>query len=162
MIILKETNLYAMKITTNSRYSLRIMIDLCLHSEQGPVFRQAIAERQDIPSEYIAQLCRRLVKAGLIRSVKGPGGGYLLAKPAAEITAAEIYRSVEGSISPRFCTQRQKAAASPCKRIESCPTHLLWEQLSRIMASYLDSVTLQDLCNSAKALENRQLAFIED
>jgi len=142
-----------MKITTNSRYSLRIMIDLCLHSDQGPVLRQDIASRQDISNKYLAHLCRSLVKAGLIRSVKGPGGGYLLAKSAAEITAADIYRAAEGEISPLFCSSAQDSGLTTCRRIESCVAHLLWEQLSVSMASFLDSVTLQDLCNSANTLQ---------
>jgi len=142
-----------MKITTNSRYSLRIMIDLCLHSDQGPVLRQDIAARQDISNKYLAHLCRSLVKAGLIRSVKGPGGGYLLAKSATEITAADIYRATEGEILPLFCSSAQNSRLTSCRRIESCAAHLLWEQLSASMASFLDSVTLQYLCNSANTLQ---------
>jgi DNA-binding IscR family transcriptional regulator len=81
-----------------------------------------------------------------------------LSKSAAEITAADIYRAAEGDISPSFCSSTQHSGHTKCRRIDTCTAHLLWEQLSVSMTSYLNSITLQDLCNSANTLQARYSA----
>ena len=141
-----------MRLSTRGRYAVRAMVDLALHEDQGPVPRRDIAERQEISAHYIEQLFVRLRKAGLIESVKGPGGGYILAHSAERIKAGDIIRTVEGPIALARCVALQREAA--CPRIDNCVTHLLWKRLSERVAEVLDSVTLKDLCDQAHELAN--------
>jgi Rrf2 family protein len=126
------------------------MVDLARHADgDEPVLRQEIAERQDISADYVAQLFRPLQKTELVEGVKGPGGGYRLARDAAEITAGDVVRAVEGPIAVVHCTLPEDDS---CDRVEGCATHLLWTRLSAVMTEFLDSVTLQDLRDEAEQL----------
>ncbi len=140
-----------MRLSTRGRYALRAMVDLALHADEGPVLRSDIAERQEISAHYIEQLFVKLRRAGFIESVKGPGGGYLLAKSAEQIKAGDIIRTVEGPIALVHCVAPHQETT--CHRADSCVTHLLWERLSDKVAEVLDSVTLKDLCDQARELE---------
>jgi Rrf2 family cysteine metabolism transcriptional repressor len=138
------------RISTRGRYALRAMVDLALHADGEPILRQEIAERQDISADYVAQLFRPLHKAGLVKGVKGPGGGYRLAQDAAEITAGDVVRAVEGPVAVVHCASPEDDS---CDRAAGCATHLLWSRLSAVMTEFLDSVTLQDLCDEARQLQ---------
>jgi len=127
------------------------MIDLALHADKGPVLRSDIAERQEVSADYIEQLFVKLRKAGLIQSVKGPGGGYTLATSAEEIRAGDIIRTVEGPIALVHCVASQQEDA--CPRVDSCVTHRVWKRISDKVTGVLDSVTLKDLCDQARELE---------
>ena len=129
---------------------MRAMVDLALHAEGGPVPRSDIAQRQEISAHYIEQLFVKLRKAGLVRAVKGPGGGYTLARKAEDIRAGDVIRAVEGPIALVYCVDPQNGR--PCHRMPRCVTHLLWRKLSKEMARVLDSVTLKDLCEQAREL----------
>jgi len=139
-----------MQISTKGRYALRAMIDLSLHTDQGPVLRKDIAERQEISSHYIGQLFVTLRKAGFIESVKGPGGGYVLAQDADKIRAGDIIRTVEGPIALAQCVGPDPEKA--CHRMDGCVTYLLWKRLSETIEEVLDSVTLKDLCDQARGI----------
>lgn len=139
-----------MRLSTRGRYALRAMVDLALQTD-GPVPRRDIAGRQEISTHYIEQLFVRLRRAGFIKSVKGPSGGYILAKDADQIRAGDIIRTVEGPIALVHCVTPQQEPA--CHRADSCVTHLLWQRLSNKVAEVLDSVTLKDLCDQARELE---------
>ena len=140
-----------MRLSTRGRYALRAMIDLALHADEGPVLRRDIAERQEISAHYIVQLFVKLRRAGLIESVRGPGGGYILAQSADQIKVGDIIRTVEGPIALVHCVAPQQETA--CHRVDNCVTHLLWKRLSDKVAEVLDSVTLKDLCDQARELE---------
>jgi Rrf2 family protein len=127
------------------------MVDLALHSEGGPVRRVDIAARQEVSTHYIEQLFVKLRKAGLIRSVRGPGGGYLLAQGPADVTVGDIIRVVEGPIALVHCVGHEPD--SSCPRADACVTHLLWRRLSDRVAAVLDAATLQDLCDEARELQ---------
>jgi len=129
---------------------LRAMVDLVLHADRGPVPRSDIAKRQEISAHYIGQLFVKLRRAGLIHTVKGPGGGYILARNPEEISAGDVIRAVEGPIALVYCVEPQNRP--PCHRMPCCVTHRLWKRLSREMAEILDSVTLKDLCEQAREL----------
>ena len=139
-----------MRLSTRGRYALRAMVDLALHAEGGPVPRSDIAQRQEISAHYIEQLFVKLRRAGLICAVKGPGGGYTLARKAEDIRAGDVIRAVEGPIALVYCVDPQNRR--PCPRMPRCVTHLLWGRLSKEMARVLDSVTLKDLCEQAREL----------
>ena len=138
-------------ISTRGRYALRAMVDLALHSDDDPVARRDIAERQGISADYVAQLFRQLGEADLLEGVKGPGGGYRLARDATEIRAGDVVRAVEGPLALVHCVVQEDEI--PCKRVDRCATHLLWKRLSQVMTEFLDSVTLQDLCDEARKLQ---------
>lgn len=144
-----------MRLSTRGRYALRAMIDLAMHANGGPVLRSDIAERQEISADYIEQLFVKLRRAGLIESVKGPGGGYILAQSADQIRAGDIIRTVEGPIALVNCVAPQQGDS--CSRVNSCVTRLLWKKLSDKVAEVLDSVTLKDLCDQAREVQAREL-----
>ena len=136
-----------MRFSTVGRYALRAMIDLALHSAQGPVQCKDIAERQEVSDQYLSQLFLKLRRAKLVRSVRGPGGGYVLARDAARISAGDVLRAVEETLDPVFCVDRD--AQTTCHRVDGCPTHWLWAQLGEAIHQVLDSVTISDLCQHA-------------
>jgi len=145
-----------MRLSTRGRYALRAMIDLALHTDGGPVLRSDIAERQEVSAHYIEQLFVKLRRAGFIESVKGPGGGYMLAKSTDQMRVGDIIRTVEGPIALVHCVAPQQEEAT-CPRVDSCVTHLLWQRLSDKVAEVLDSVTLEELCDQALELKARGL-----
>ena len=133
-----------MRLSTLGRYALRAMVDLAMHQGQGPVLRKEIAERQELSSNYLAQLFAKLGRAGLVNSVFGPGGGYVLAKDAAEISAGDVLRAVDESLAPVFCVDCDQDET--CHRAESCLTRPLWLRLGEQLTETLDSITVADLC----------------
>jgi Rrf2 family protein len=138
-----------MRLSTVGRYALRAMVDLASHADQGPVLCQAIAERQEVSEQYLAQLLGKLRRAGLIDSVRGPGGGYLLAKEPAQISASDVLRAVDEILEPVYCVDDD--AESACHRADGCPTHRLWMRLGSAIAEVLGSVTLAELCDNSLA-----------
>jgi len=149
-----------MRLSTKGRYAVRAVVDLALHVNQGPVTREEIAVREEISADYLARLFAKLVKAGLISSVKGPGGGYFLAQSAPSITAGDIIRAVEEPLAPVYCVNAK--AAKTCHRVDGCVTHLLWERLGDRIRELLDSVTLEDLCEQAQQIQSQRNANLED
>ena len=107
-----------MQITTRGRYALRAMLDVALHTEGGPVSRRDIAVRQEVSADYVAQLFRGLSAAGLVLGVKGPGGGYRLARDAGLIRVGDIVRAVEGPIAMTRCVL--PSCEPPCYRADGC------------------------------------------
>jgi len=143
-----------LRVSTRGRYALRAMVDVGLHESIGPVLRHEIARRQELSANYVAQIFRELSAAKLLRGVRGPGGGYVLAKPPAEIRAGDVIRAIEGPIALVHCVQ--EVDATPCSRIESCVTHRLWNRLSTTIEEILDSTTLQDLIDESRNLLARK------
>ena len=139
-----------MRLSTKGRYALRAMLDLALHADEGPISREDIARRQEISAFYLAQLFNKLSKAGLALSVKGPGGGYVLARCPEEISVGDIIRAVEGPIALVHCVVPEDETA--CPRAEGCVARLLWKRLSKEVAELMDSITLKDLCEQAMEL----------
>ena len=138
------------RISTRGRYALRAMVDLAQRADEGTVLRRELAERQELSADYMAQLFRRLGAAGLVDGVKGPGGGYRLARGAETISAGDVVRAVEGPIAVAHCVE--PGDEPTCNRVDRCVARPLWKRLSEVMAEFLDSVTLQDLCDEARQL----------
>lgn len=141
------------RISTRGRYALRAMVDLAQHGGDGPVLRQELAERQEISADYVAQLFGTLQAAGLVEGVKGPGGGYRLARDPAKITAADVVQAVEGPLAVVHCALPGPNEEPACDRVDRCVTHLLWKQLSEAMKGVLNAVSLEDLVHQADLLE---------
>jgi Rrf2 family iron-sulfur cluster assembly transcriptional regulator len=103
-----------------------------------------IAARQEVSQLYLSRLFLKLTRAGLVDSVKGPGGGYVLARDAAQIRASDVVAAVDEILDPVFCVDRGQEPA--CSRAEGCPTHWLWARLGDAIHEVLDAVTLAELC----------------
>jgi len=134
-----------MKISTRGRYGLRALIDLALNQEDKAIPLREISEREKISEQYLEQLFASLRKAGVVSSVRGAHGGYLLNRDPAEITAGDVIRILEGPIRPVNCI----ADDFNCEQEEECVTHELWGILSEQIEGVLDSYTLADLMEEA-------------
>jgi Rrf2 family protein len=130
-----------MKISTKGRYSLRMMLDLAVHGDNGPVPLRDVARRQEISDKYLEQLAMALCHGGLISSVRGANGGYLLTREKSAYTVGEILRLMEGDLGMVPCVNDE----STCSRVETCVTHEVWQQVSSAVADVVDNITLEDL-----------------
>ncbi|HOV80231.1 MAG TPA: Rrf2 family transcriptional regulator [Bacillota bacterium] len=140
-----------MKFSTRARYGLRAMVDLASnYSPDEPMPLAQVAERQGISEGYLEQLMTFLRKGGLVRSVRGAQGGYLLAREPARITAGEIIRCLEGPLSPTDCVNEEDPGM--CGRADACVTRILWEKVRDSVASVLDNTSLEDLCRDAEKI----------
>ena len=140
------------RISTRGRYALRAMLDVAQNDGNGPVARQEIADRQEISADYVAQIFRHLQSAGLAEGVKGPGGGYRLARDAARITVGDVVRAVEGPVALVECAMAEGEQNPCCERADRCVAHLLWTRISEAVTDMLNAVTLQDLADQAELL----------
>ena len=131
-----------MKISTKGRYALRLMLDLALASPGEPVPLRDVAQRQEISDKYLEQIVTPLSRAGLVRSVRGAGGGYLLTRAPSAYTVGEILRPLEGSLAPVSCLAQ---GAAPCRRMSSCRTYDMWKGLDDLIEDYFGKITLADL-----------------
>jgi Rrf2 family iron-sulfur cluster assembly transcriptional regulator len=129
-----------MRLTTKGRFAVTAMLDLALHSHNGPVTLSGISDRQKISLSYLEQLFGKLRRGALVESVRGPGGGYNLARPAERVTVADIIRAVEEPIDSTACGGREN-----CHESQRCMTHELWENLNATVYTFLHSVTLAQL-----------------
>ncbi len=145
-----------MRLTTKGRFAVTAMIDLALREDGGPVTLAGIAGRQSISLSYLEQLFGKLRRHGLVTSVRGPGGGYCMAKPLPEVTVADIIVAVDEPLDATQCGGKQN-----CHDEQRCMTHDLWTNLNRRMYDYLDSVTLASLVEQQHARE-ANIAIVKD
>ncbi len=137
-----------MQISTRGRYGLRAMVDLAMHTQEGPLALRVIAERQGISESYLEQVFTSLRKAGLVRASRGAQGGYELVRKAVEITAGDVLRALEGPIAPVLCVESEPFAKQ-CEREKECITRQFWQDLKDTIDRFLDATTLQDLADRA-------------
>ncbi|GAA0857041.1 Fe-S cluster assembly transcriptional regulator IscR [Aliiglaciecola litoralis] len=142
-----------MKLTSKGRYAVTAMLDVALHSRRGPVSLADISERQEISLSYLEQLFSRLRRENLVQSVRGPGGGYKLGRPAEDIAVGEVIKAVDESVDATRCQGN-----SDCQGGERCLTHSLWHDLSERISHFLDSITLGELMakQDVKVVAGRQ------
>ena len=129
-----------MRLTTKGRFAVTAMIDVAMHNGKGPVTLAAVSERQKISLSYLEQLFGKLRRHGLVDSVRGPGGGYNLARDATAVSVADIILAVDEPIDATQCGGKEN-----CRDEQKCLTHDLWATLNEKMYDYLSSVTLADL-----------------
>ncbi len=135
-----------MRLSTTGRYAVMAMVDLARHSSGAPVALADIAERQEISLSYLEQLFAKLRRGGLVRSVRGPGGGYLLGHPAVELRISDIILAVDEPIRATRCASGSPAG---CRSNRSrCMTHDLWEELGNQIHLFLSSVSLADVVSN--------------
>ncbi|MGQ0285688.1 Fe-S cluster assembly transcriptional regulator IscR [Pasteurellaceae bacterium 22721_9_1] len=131
-----------MKLTSKGRYAVTAILDIALNAQEGPVTLSDISERQHISLSYLEQLFAKLRRGGIVKSVRGPGGGYQLGLPSEEISIGMIIAAVNENISVTKCLGKGN-----CQAGHECLTHSLWEELSHRIESFLDQITLAELVN---------------
>lgn len=137
-----------MLVTTKGRYAMRLMVAIAQQGPDGKVPLRKVSEDEDISLKYLEQVVRPLMAAGLVRSVRGKGGGYALARPAEEIRAGDVLRAAEGSTVPVVCLALEEGSAG-CPRKEECTTVRFWAGLDKVIEEYVDSATVADLVEYA-------------
>lgn len=145
-----------MRLTTKGRFAVTAMLDLALRHQHGPVTLAGIGQRQGISLSYLEQLFGKLRRHALVESVRGPGGGYYLARPGDKISVAEIIVAVDEPLDATQCAGREN-----CREDKRCMTHDLWATLSEKLYEHLSSVTLQDLVTEQLA-KNGKVAVLTD
>lgn len=140
-----------MKITTKGRYGARVMLDLALRDSEAPTPLRKLAGAQDISAKYLEQILLPLMSAGLVKSVRGARGGYLLARPADQIHLYDIVRSLEGPLAPVECV----LDAEYCDRVGGCVVHLVWGEMEGILVDFLSGLSLADLAARQKDTDLR-------
>ncbi|MGR9100299.1 MAG: Fe-S cluster assembly transcription factor [Gammaproteobacteria bacterium] len=134
-----------MRLTTKGRYAVTAMLDLAFHGHKNPVTLTDIATRQTISLSYLEQLFARLRRSGLVKGVRGPGGGYKLSRHAKDINVAEIITAVDEQVDPTKC-----GGKGDCQNGQPCLTHDLWYGLSEQIRNYLEGISLGELLERDK------------
>lgn len=150
-----------MKLTSKGRYAVTAMLDVALHTDAGPVPLADISERQEISLSYLEQLFARLRKQGLVTSVRGPGGGYLLGKEAQAISVGDVISAVDESVDATRCGG---ASTGGCQGGKRCLTHTLWSDLSQRIEEFLHGISLAELVTKSdvKQVATRQDKQLND
>ncbi len=135
-----------MKLSTRGRYGVRAMLELAMHGQSGPLALQEMASRQSISAKYLEQLLIPLKAAGLVASVRGAKGGYLLAIPPEQVSLYDIVRTLEGPLAVVECVNDPQV----CERMGGCTVHLIWEEMSLLLVNYLSSISLAKLAEQQR------------
>lgn len=135
-----------MRLSTKGRYGVRALLDVALNCEAGPVLLKDIARRQDISAQYLEHLISPLIKAGILRSLRGSRGGITLGKLPEEIRLSQVVEILEGSVAPVECVDNP----SICSRSGFCVTRDVWAEIKAATTGVLDAITLSDLIQRQK------------
>ncbi len=164
-----------MKLSTKSRYGLRAIFDIAYHAGGLPTQIKEISKRQGVTPRYLEQIFQKLKEAGLIKSIRGPKGGYYLAREPEKISVADVIWAVEETIDPVFCASRSKMKSNrskmksnkkKCKREKNCVARLIWQEAGQLLNQYFSSVSIAQMCRRAqemgieKQLDHRFMYFI--
>lgn len=136
-----------MRLSTKAQYAVRAIVSLNLYDEGVPTTLKDISTREDISLTYLEQLFVKLRRSGIVDSVRGPGGGYVLAQPASSIRVDQIIDSVEETLVPVSCMDKN----GNCSCADQCVTHTVWQGLGDRIRQFLSSITLEDLTRDARA-----------
>lgn len=134
--------IFFMKISTKGRYAIRLMLDIASDKSGRPVSLKDIADRQQISEKYLEQIISVLNKAGYVRSIRGPQGGYMLAKEPKDYTVGMLLRTTEGDLAPVSCVGN---GAVECDRADGCVTVRIWQKINDAVDNVVDNITLADL-----------------
>ena len=139
-----------MKLSTKGRYGLRALIDLALYSENEAVSISSIAGRQNISDRYLEQLVSKLKKAGLVKSLRGAGGGYMLAKPVGDISVGDILRALEGNLEAVTCAGAEE---NGCQASDLCVTRYVWQRINDSITQAVDNIMLDQLVEESRRVQ---------
>ena len=149
-----------MRLTTKGRFAVTAMIDLALRESNGPVTLSGISQRQAISLSYLEQLFGKLRRHEIVESIRGPGGGYSLARRADKVTVADIIIAVDEPLDATQCGGKENCHGADAATGVRCMTHELWATLNEKMVDYLDSVSLQDLVDQQKQKNAEQSVVV--
>lgn len=144
-----------MKLSTKGRYGLRAIVDLAMNAEEEAVALSSIAERQNISISYLEQLIAKLKKAGLVNSIRGAQGGYVLAKDSKEISVGDILRALEGNLNPVDCSEIKEGAETECSGKDVCVTKYVWKKISDSINQTVDNISLYELVQEGNAVKSK-------
>lgn len=130
-----------LRLSTKGQYGVRALYEIATGYPERPVTIREISEKQDVSVSYLEQILNKLRRAGFIKSIKGPGGGYVLNRSPEEITIAAVLHELEGPLAITSCLDPDEG----CIRIDSCVTHLLWKSLGEQIEAFLNTITLKNL-----------------
>jgi Rrf2 family cysteine metabolism transcriptional repressor len=133
-----------LRLSTKVQYGVRAMFEIAKDYKNGPITIKEISRRQGVSVSYLEQLLNKLRKGGLIKSKKGPGGGYMLSKEPTEVSIGEILNILEGPIAITQCLDTT-TKSSGCGRVDGCVARLLWKSLGEKISGFLTTITLKDL-----------------
>lgn len=139
-----------MKLSTKGRYGVKAMVDLAIHYGEDPVSIKVISERQNISEYYLEQLFSPLRKAGLIKSIRGAGGGYVLNRAPEDITIYDVIEVLEGPVEISTCLDEDK-----CTNIDCCATRIVWKKIKDSIDEVTKSITLSDIVNDYHRINKR-------
>ena len=142
-----------LKLSTRGRYGLRGMFDLAMNQSQGPIPLNEIARRQNISEAYLEQLFANMRKAGLVKSVRGAHGGYLLGASPDKIYVGQILRTLEGNIAPADCVSDDDGIE--CSGADACVTRIIWEKIRDSINQVIDSITLEDMVREQQLINDK-------
>lgn len=142
-----------MKLSTKGRYGLRAVLDLAVHADEEAVALSMVAERQGISMNYLEQLIAKLKKAGIVNSIRGAQGGYMLAVPAEQISVGQILRALEGDLSPVDCSLVNNEEGT-CNNSDTCVTKYVWKRISDSINEAVDGIKLSELVAESKKVQN--------
>ena len=141
-----------MRLSTRSRYGVRLMLSLAMNSGKGPIFLKDIAGSEEISEKYLSQIIIPLKAKGLVTTFRGAHGGYLLSRPANEISLRDIIEPLEGDLSLVDCVGNPAI----CEKATECATREVWDEMSSLLLDFLDTFTLEDLLKRSKKIKNSQ------
>lgn len=149
-----------MKFSTRGRYGVKIMVDLAQHENEGPISLKSVADRQKLSEHYLEQLIPELRKAGLVKSIRGSQGGYILAKRPEDIYIGDVIRILEGPIAPVDCTNESNGVDC-CEKTEFCVTREVWVKVRDSINDVVDSISLADLLNEGDQEDSKSKTISE-
>ena len=136
-----------MKLSTKIRYGVRALCDMVKNADGSPAQIKDISKRQTISARYIEQIFQKLKKAGLIKSIRGRSGGYLLTKKPDEISVGDVIRAIEGKdIRLVACIAKNKGAVKICEKYGNCAASEVWDEASKRLTDYFNTVTIKQIC----------------
>ncbi len=143
-----------MKLSTKGRYGLRALVDLAVHSENGTVSIQSIANRQKISVSYLEQLVGKMRRAGIVTSIRGAAGGYRLAKPPSTISVGDVLRALEGDLEAVNCPGNDEVPA--CEAAPTCVTKYVWKRINDSISQAVDTIMIEELVQESKKLNGKE------
>lgn len=149
-----------LKISTKGYYSVRAIIDIAVNSQNKPISLSSISKRENISLHYLEQLFMKLRRSKLVKSVRGPGGGYILAKSLDEISIGDVLKGAEETVSPtNICVTHNKSRKENnyCDKIDECVSRLVWQNLGDKMMEVLNSISLESLRKEHEKIMNKRV-----
>lgn len=147
-----------MRFSVKSEYAVTAVLDMALHAEKGPVHVRAIAKRQSIPVRFLEQVMASLKKAGLVESIRGAQGGYILSRDPKTINVAQIVEAIEGPITPMDCTAGMLEYR--CLQMNGCVIKGVWEDVRRAITNVLSQISVEDICKRKREQEHTVMYHI--